>query len=317
MSNVLSKKWFIFLVIFVAVVALFLGIAPLFSPFEASVTIENETTGTDTTGTTTTTTGTSGGGSGTTGSTPIADFSIDKSLIEIQLTQGESKIETITIENVGDVNLSFNIGAVAAIIPFISLGGQSFILSPGELKSITFAFLAGENEPPGVYTGRIDLITEQLSKSINIILQILEKEILFDLKSELEDETLTLDQEIKATIIMTDISGLGKVDVLLEYFIKDFEDNTIKLVQEEVEVNGILEIERAFALPETLKVGEEYVFYVKLTYQNSVVTSANTFKLIDVIIIYNFFILIIILVIILVFIFLFFYGRKKREEEMS
>jgi len=311
--NVESRKITYGVLIVIIILVLFLGVTPLFSPFEASVTIGNESDGSTTTTTTGTTGGTSGGGSsGGTGPTPIADFSIDKSLIEIQLTQGQSKIETVTIENIGDVNLSFNIDAVDAIIPFISLGDQSFELLPGELRIITFAFLAEENEPPGVYTGRIDLITTQLTKSINIALQILEKEALFDLSSELKDDTLTKVQQIEASISMIDIAGVGNVNVLLEYFIKDFSDNATKISEETLEVDGILKIERAFPIPEILKIGEEYVFYVRLTYQDSVATSANVFKVIDVIRIYNSFLWIIVLIIISIFAFWIFYGRKER-----
>src|SRR3989344_737739 len=70
-----------------------------------------------------------------------------------------------------------------------------------------------------------------------------------------------------------------KVDVTLEYFIKDFIGNELKIGEETIGVNKSLVIEREFPVPNSLESGD-YLFYVKLTYLDNIATSANHFTVI-------------------------------------
>jgi len=300
---------FIVLVLSLFVIPIF---DPVFSPFEATVTIGDD----DGTSGTTTTTGSDGSSSGPSGGSDggeIANFLVDKDLIEVQMFPGETKIETIVIQNVGDLELLFDL-SLTGLSDFAGLSENSFLITPGNSKSIMIDFLVGEDEQAAIRTGSISVKGGSITRLVNIILQILETGVLFDLNSELKDETLSRQQQIEATITMIDISGSGEVEVFLEYFIIDFEDNAIKIGEETLQVDGSLEIERAFEISEDFKLGD-YVFSVVLTSQNKVATSANAFKIIDVLIFYRLILFIIIVALILVFLFLIFYYRRKEGEE--
>ena len=249
-----------------------------------------------------------GGGAGTRqGDTEKKpNFTIDKDLIEIQLIPGQTKTETLTIENTGDLTLNFDLNIIA-LQTFVSLSEYTFSLLPKNLKTIAINFLVGEDERASVRTGKIILNTDGLIKAVNIILNIL-GESLFDLQSALEDNTLTKHQKIQSKIKMIDVSNLGKVNVLLEYFIKDFSDNEIKLAQENVEVSGSLIIERAFSIPSELKKGEDYLFYVKLSYSDGIAISKNPFRIVGFP-----FLIIFLLIFFVVFLLIIFIFKKKKK----
>jgi len=253
------------------------------------------------------------GGTGGGGQTLIADFSIDRSLIEIQLNQGQAKREEITMSNTGGTSLGFNLN-VLELEEFVTLSEESFTLFSGEVRIVYVNFVVGEDVDFGVHTGSIDVSANGITKTVNILLEILEKEALFDLSSKLKDDTLTKAQQIEAIITITDISGLGKVDVLLEYFIKDFSDNEIKLFEETIEIDGSLEIEREFSIPDILDVGE-YVFYVRLTQEDNVAVSSQPFILKEKIFFYGNLGAVLVFLILLCLVLFFLFKKRKRRKK--
>ena len=221
------------------------------------------------------------GGGGGGGTVKRGDFYLDKDLIDMKIKQGETKREIILVKNTGDKRLEFNL-SVSGMNKFVILSEESFTLSPKESKEINVDFFAGENEPGEIYAGRIIFNTDSvdLSKSVNVILEIKERFALFDIKLELGDRILTGEQKLKAKIYMIDVGDLNKkVDVNLEYFIKDFDDNAIKIGEETVSMYKSSEIEREFPIPQQLA-QRSYLFYIKLNYLNATATSSDHFFLI-------------------------------------
>lgn len=256
----------------------------------------------------------SGGGGG--GAAKKADFYLNKDLINVELKQGERVRDKILVSNKGNKKLAFNLN-VFGINRFVILSEDSFTLIPTESKEINVDFFASENEPGEIYGGKIIFNTdsEDLSKSVNVILEIKEKFALFDIKTELEDMTMTKEQKLKAKIYMTDVGDLNKkVDVNLEYFIKDFDGNAIKIGEETVSVYKSSAIKREFAIPQQLTQGN-YLFYTKLSYQNSTATSSNRFFLIKESKFIEFIWLIIIVLMILVSFIIFLLKRRKKKEK--
>ena len=220
---------------------------------------------------------TGGAGSGSS-SGGTYDFSLDKNLIDVEIKQGEIKRETINVLNTGNRNLNFDL-SVDQIGRFVILSEDSFALEDDESKKIYADFFASENESAGIYAGRIVFDTIQVRRSINAILEILQKAPLFDTKSELNDLELARGQKLKTKLSLKDIGDLNKrVDVLIEYFINDFSGNEIKIEEETIGVYGSLDIEREFRIPTNLQPGD-YLFYVKVSYLNSISTSGNRFTI--------------------------------------
>jgi len=256
--------------------------------------------------------GGNGGGGGGGGSSRSEDsILLDKELIVLSLTKGIVQTETIILTNTGDRRLSFSLH-VEGLERFIGLSETSFSLSSDESKEIFMTFLAKEDEASGLYTGKITVNTPDDNDHTNIVLQVIERDFLFDIISELEDNTLSSQEQLNALITMTNIGGLGKASVLLEYFIKDFENNEIKIGQDSFEVDGVLQIKKEFYLPESLIPGE-YVFYTKLAYRDRAATSANVFSLIKGKGIFRTILIVLILALALI-IFLLWERKKKKKK---
>ena len=136
--------------------------------------------------------------------------------------------------------------------------------------------LIPEKEVPDIYTGQIIVKAGSLEDKIDIALEITDRRPLFDVASQLKETVIAEAGRIPVTISMTNIGDQKQVDVVLEYFVQSFAGDKIKLEEETLGVNKQATIERTFKLPVTLQEGN-YLFSVKLTYAESIATSANKF----------------------------------------
>ncbi|OIO80083.1 hypothetical protein AUJ84_04645 [Candidatus Pacearchaeota archaeon CG1_02_32_132] len=256
--------------------------------------------------------GGNGGGNGGT-LTNVANFSLSKDLINVGILQGENERSTVFANNTGNMDLDF-ILEIIGLNNFARLNTLAFSLQPGNSQLIDINFDAPIESIPGIYTGGIAFKAGGIIKIINLIMEISDRGQLFDLKSELENSILFKGDWINASIQMTDISNLGNVEVLLEYFVKDFEDNEFKLEQENLKVNKFLEINREFSLPGNIQPGD-YVFYSKLSYNDKIATTSNSFRLSSASFWYKMVIYFMWFILILFFIIFFLYLKKKKEEK--
>lgn len=259
----------------------------------------------------------SGGGNGGDGSnggtlTNVVNFSLSKNLINVGILQGENERSTVFANNTGNIDLDF-ILEIIGLNNFVRLNTLAFSLQPGNFQLIDFNFDAPIESIPGIYTGGLAFKAGEIIKIINLIMEITDRGPLFDLKSELEKNILFKGDQINVSIQMTDISNLGNVEVLLEYFVKDFEDNEFKLEQENLKVNKFLEINREFNLPSNIQPGD-YVFYSKLNYNDKIATTSNSFRLSSASFWYKMVIYFMWFILILFFIIFFLYLKERRER---
>ena len=255
-----------------------------------------------------------GGSSGAGGGSQIfvPDFSIDEDLISVKIKQGETKDQFLVITNEDNIVLNFVV-ELKGLEDFVSIAESSFSLDPGKSKSIILSFFVDEDAEINIHTGNILVKTFGVEKKVSVVLEIVEKSSLFDLEIRLLFDVLSKSEKLDSVIRITDVAGRGEVSVLLEYFIKDFDDFEIKLTEETIEVDGILEIERKFSIPDILDVGE-YVFYVKLTQEDNVVVSSQSFILKEKIFFYRYIILFLVFLL-LVFLVLFFLFKKHKRRK--
>lgn len=258
-----------------------------------------------------------GGGGGGGGQPAIFNFTINPDLIHAKIKQGETKRFSFLIKNTAKFDSEFRLELTDQIKDHTLLSEDSFILKFAETKKINVDFFAGEDEVPDTHPGRITVNSKNVIKNVNVIIEVLSKEPLFDIRSELERAELVKDEPIKTTITLTNMGDLENVDVLLEYFVEDFLGNEIKLGEETLAVKKFLELEREFSLPTSLDFGD-YVFEVKLKYHEQVATSSNFFQIVEIRGVYfspkQTYTLIIIIILALLFI-IFFMRRRKEDEK--
>jgi hypothetical protein len=218
---------------------------------------------------------TPGGG----GRTRRNKFEIDKEKIKISLKQGETSYEEFIIKNTGSSTFSFEISAFE-IGEFIKISEEEFSLKPNEEKIIGLDFIARENSIPDLYIGKLIIKGGNLEKEIPIIIEIESKESLFDVKMEIlrQFRYVNPGEEAIAQIEIYNLGDIDRVDVVMEYLIKDESTGEILIHEQDtiaVETQTIL-IKNLY-IPEDTKEGP-YIFYARANYEGKVASASAGFE---------------------------------------
>lgn len=224
--------------------------------------------------------GAGGGGGGAPGRIP--DFTTDKKTLKIILKQGETKEETLNIKNTGKTVLDITtyLQPLRKFIFSPSLDEIKTTLNPDEEQTLNFVFGAEKDQKPDVYTGEIVIKSQTIEKIINTILEIESARPLFDVDVEVlpQYKSITPGEDLVMEVSLFNVRGFGRVDVNLEYSIKDFKGNLIAKEEETVAVETQAKFVRELLVPSDLKPGT-YVASVKVTFEDSVGTSSDLFEI--------------------------------------
>jgi hypothetical protein len=232
-------------------------------------------------GSTGSSTGSSSGSSSGGGRLMISkgDFYLDKSMIKVIITQGESKRETFTIENTGTRDIIIDIMSIN-LSKFMILSPVSFLLKEKESREINLDIYAKDDEIADSYFGYIIVKGAKMEKYVNVILDIKSKKPLFDISINIAEKYIFEGQKIKANISLINKGDLKYMDVLLKYSVKTFDGKTIISKEESVAIEKELVLEREFLIPNGTVPGD-YILYVKVIYGNESAASSENLKVIE------------------------------------
>ena len=120
---------------------------------------------------------------------------------------------------------------------------------------------------------------DSIEKEILIAIEVESKKPLFDVKVEIPEQFLYVlpGEEILANIKLFRIEGKEKVDVKVEYVVKNEQGETILSEEETRAVETETSFVKAFSLPQNIKYGT-YIFYVKAVYNGEVASSSAQFS---------------------------------------
>jgi hypothetical protein len=241
-----------------------------------SVYSAEETPATETVTVITTTGGGGGGGGGI--SAPASKYSISTKEILVYLKQGETTTKYFTIENKDNKKLNLKINTTS-IENLILINETEISLEPGESKTIRLDFLAKEDTLPNLYLGKITISTAGTEKEILVMIEIESKNALFDVKMKIPDKFLYVlpGEEISAQIQLYNLGYSGRMDVSLDYIIKNSKGEDILLEQDSTAVETSTSFIKNIKLPENLAFGK-YVFYTKVTYNDKVASASAWFN---------------------------------------
>ena len=206
------------------------------------------------------------------------DFYVSRETIFITLKQGETKSESFLIRNIGNTRIEINLEN-PKLADFIKISETEFYLNADESKVIILDFLARENTIPDLYMGKIIIKGDGIEKEVLIAIEVETKKPLFDVKVEIPRKFLYVipGEELFAEIELYNLGGTGRIDVNLEYFIKDDEESIIVSEQETLAVETRTNFIKKFEIPEDIKFGK-YIFYVKVTYDEEVASASAWFS---------------------------------------
>jgi hypothetical protein len=247
-----------------------------FNVTQFSVYTTEETPGAPTTGDATS------GGSGGSGTIPVsAKFSVNVDRIIIKIHQGEIKKVELKIKNTGTRESNFTIEN-EKIEEFTKIEGNSFVLKAGEEKTIEVNFLAEEDTTPNLYIGKIIVKSGNVEKEILVSVEVESKKPLFDVKIDIPRRFRYLipGENLLANVELYNLGGSGKVDVEVEYIIKDSEDNEILTEKETLAVETRASLVKELEIPPYLEFGD-YVLYVKAKYNGETASATSWFQIVD------------------------------------
>jgi uncharacterized membrane protein YgcG len=211
--------------------------------------------------------GGSGGGGGGSSIRPLANFELDKTLIEVTLSKGKSKQEELILTNTGRSSQTYQILISESLKDLIFIPEDNFVVEKGQTETILINFITSENIKSGVYFGSIDIISDSVTKKVSIIFTIQEKENLFDISLKIPNKYKKLlpGEELLLQLDIYNLGEVGKVDVELEYLVKDIEGNLIMHQNEFAAIETSLSKYQTLDLPSDISIGD-YVVIVNVKY---------------------------------------------------
>lgn len=225
-------------------------------------------------------TSSAGGGGGKLGDPKIA---VSRETLKVVLRQTESKTETLSIKNNGDIvsNVKINLSALKSFITPESF--ESFKspinLLPGEEKLIEIIFTAAESIIPDVYPFEIVLSNIFGEKKIAAIIEVESSKPLFDVDLEVlpEYKNTLPGNKILMEVSIFNLRGFGRVDVNAEYSIKDINGNIYNSGHETLAVETEVKFTRELLLPSDLKPGV-YIASARVNFGEFAGTSSDLFN---------------------------------------
>ena len=242
-----------------------------------------------------------GGGGASPGSGSISGDSleIEPELFTLIMKKGTYYRKPVKVMNTGTTELNVFI-FIEDLDRFMFPDNRSFTLSPGENKTVNFDVYVSERTFSDIYLGRILFKTNTLSVYSDVVLDVDEKDALFDIRTEVLKKYIYPGGRILANVSLINFGTLRNFDVELEYKIIDFENNVYTIKKEDFAINKTYNNVFYLDVPKDIPLGN-FVFYTKVLYPlgNVTASSFDTFTT-ERISIWSWIILIIVLLILMI-----------------
>ncbi|MAG08269.1 hypothetical protein CMO89_02255 [Candidatus Woesearchaeota archaeon] len=206
----------------------------------------------------------------------IKEFNVSIDKVKSKLVTGESEKKRFVVTNAGNVKMKFRV-EVKAVEDFVFIIDKEFILYPGQAKSVNVDILAGPKY--GIYSGEIVIIGEGVEKTIPVVLEVVTKKILFDVKIDvpLEYKEIYPGENLRAQVTLLNIMG-GTADVLINYLIKDLNGYVLYEESETFAVEDQASYAKSFETSMDWITGD-YLVAIESMYGNSYAVSSEMFRL--------------------------------------
>ncbi len=256
-----------------------------------------------------------GGGGGFAG---FKEFSVYPEFITTTVLHQQGKSFDINVTNTGTAIIDISM-AIENLTDKAILSEENFNLIPGKSKIVRLYLYALSETTPGVYFGRIMVSDGASTKYVKIVLEVKEREPLFDLKVIVPPEYKVVNpgENIGVIVKMLNIGLYGTaVDVDLVLYIVDLEKVILyESSKEVIAVETNLSIERTLYVPIDATSGT-YLVLGEAKYTNISISTYDTFVVVQKKFLKISYILLILLVLILIlFIIFILYKRRKKKKE--
>lgn len=210
------------------------------------------------------------------------DFETDQFLIKNLIKIGETSTISVRITNT-DVNSGEFALSLVDGGGLIDVTEQKFTLGSGETNTIDLRFRSAKpGQPafsPGIYTGKLNIVSDDKRQLIPIIVELESYNVLFDSNLYVgpEYKELSPRSTLVADVRIFNLKSKDTEQVELKYTIKDMTNNIILTEIETASIGTTTSLTKSFKLPGTLMAGT-YVLGVETKSDNSVGISTYIFE---------------------------------------
>jgi hypothetical protein len=216
-----------------------------------------------------------GGGGGV---SILPDFEVEPIVIKVAVQKGESFKIPLKIINGGTAKQNFFISLSDSMQGKAYFSDNGFLLGLNEEKTIYISFFTSEDSEEGVFTGKVFVKGYGITKQIPVILEVTSKEVLFDISLDIpaKYKELLPGEDLLLQLTLFNLGGLGKVDVSVEYLIKDLDGNIVLEASDVVAVETQASFQKSIKLPSSIESGD-YVAIAYAKYGPSIGSSSVMF----------------------------------------
>ena len=143
-------------------------------------------------------------------------------------------------------------------------------------KILRFDIYVSNSREADVYVGKIHFLTSQVRKETNVILQVNEREALFDIRTEILKKYVIPGGRVRANVTLINKGDLRNFDVHLEYKVIDFSKNEYTIKKEDFAIGHTYSDVFFLDLPKDIALGN-YLFYARVSYKDVNASSYDTF----------------------------------------
>lgn len=247
------------------------------------------------------------GGTGAGAAVSPLEISIEPQELNVDLTVNTNKEYIIKVTNTGTTSGVVRVSQ-KNLEKMVLIGENSFELKVGESKDLSVIFLA-LNET-GIFTGKLVIGSKEVLVSIDIRTKLL----LFDSNIVVLNENYTVEQgrKLKTKVSLIPMGDKDRLDVTLNYVIKDYEGKVYLTKNETLLIEGKVTINRDFETG-LLPLGD-YVIGLNLVYPGGVAPSSAHFKLIEKKPI-NWYLIALILAILIIILLIIIISKKRKQSK--
>jgi hypothetical protein len=213
--------------------------------------------------------------------TKIVNFTVDLGLLKVLLVPGKTEKRIVKVSNVGNekIRVTARIHNLEQFSSFEKGTTQyNFTLDVNETEEVEIDFFAKKDQEPGIYPGKIVFTGDSIERVIVTVVEVESEKPLFDVKVEVlpEYKTVFPSERVLAQLTIYNLGKIGRVDVNLEYGIKDLSGNVIATENETLAVETQVSVVKAIDIPSKIK-PDSYIFYSTVSYNNVIGTGSDVF----------------------------------------